>query len=172
MFSQSFVTLWVLLIMSGISLKAHKVRSERLAGSYSNEESAPKVPEEGMERLLAVRIVDRNLGTLLSDGLAAQQSKPSPDLPPVKSEDLAAVRSLGEATDWPRRTFTFPSQYPFDSQRRQEMLVSRRNSKGTRFSLSLDVPTSILSILIDLAKARDMRAKAAANAELMARIGK
>uniref|UniRef100_A0A8C4TLM4 Corticotropin-releasing factor domain-containing protein n=1 Tax=Erpetoichthys calabaricus TaxID=27687 RepID=A0A8C4TLM4_ERPCA len=48
----------------------------------------------------------------------------------------------------------------------------KRTPHGSRFSLSLDVPTKILSILIDLAKARDMRAKAAANAELMARIGR
>ncbi|XP_055755929.1 urocortin-3-like [Salvelinus fontinalis] len=50
--------------------------------------------------------------------------------------------------------------------------VSKRARQGSRFTLSLDVPTSILSVLIDLAKNHDMRAKAAANAELMARIGK
>lgn len=48
----------------------------------------------------------------------------------------------------------------------------KRAAQGSRFALSLDVPTSILSVLIDLAKNHDMRAKAAANAELMARIGK
>uniref|UniRef100_A0AAZ3QY76 Corticotropin-releasing factor domain-containing protein n=1 Tax=Oncorhynchus tshawytscha TaxID=74940 RepID=A0AAZ3QY76_ONCTS len=50
--------------------------------------------------------------------------------------------------------------------------VAKRAQQGSRFALSLDVPTSILSVLIDLAKNHDMRAKAAANAELMARIGK
>lgn len=50
--------------------------------------------------------------------------------------------------------------------------VSKRAQQGSRFALSLDVPTSILSVLIDLAKNQDMRTKAAANAELMARIGK
>ncbi|KAM9523809.1 uncharacterized protein ACWYII_043322 isoform 1-T2 [Salvelinus alpinus] len=50
--------------------------------------------------------------------------------------------------------------------------VPKRAQQGSRFALSLDVPTSILSVLIDLAKNHDMRAKAAANAELMARIGK
>lgn len=48
----------------------------------------------------------------------------------------------------------------------------KRAQQGSRFALSLDVPTSILSVLIDLAKNQDMRSKAAANAELMARIGK
>lgn len=48
----------------------------------------------------------------------------------------------------------------------------KRAMQGSRFALSLDVPTTILSVLIDMAKEHDMRAKAAANAELMARIGK
>lgn len=50
--------------------------------------------------------------------------------------------------------------------------VPKRAQQGSRFALSLDVPTSILSVLIDLAKNQDMRTKAAANAQLMARIGK
>ncbi|XP_061913545.1 urocortin-3-like [Entelurus aequoreus] len=50
--------------------------------------------------------------------------------------------------------------------------VPKRAQQGSRFALSLDVPTSILSVLIDLAKNQDLRTKAAANAELMARIGK
>lgn len=50
--------------------------------------------------------------------------------------------------------------------------LPKRAQQGSRFALSLDVPTSILSVLIDLAKNQDMRTKAAANAELMARIGK
>ncbi|CAL8403141.1 unnamed protein product [Arctogadus glacialis] len=49
--------------------------------------------------------------------------------------------------------------------------LPKRAQQGSRFALSLDVPTSILSVLIDLAKNQDMRTKAAANAELMARIG-
>nr|XP_057941056.1 urocortin 3, like [Doryrhamphus excisus] len=50
--------------------------------------------------------------------------------------------------------------------------VPKRAQQGSRFALSLDVPTSILSVLIDLAKNQDLRTKAAANAELMARIGR
>ncbi|CAG5983744.1 unnamed protein product, partial [Menidia menidia] len=50
--------------------------------------------------------------------------------------------------------------------------MPKRAQQGSRFALSLDVPTSILSVLIDLAKNQDMRTKAAANAELMARIGR
>ncbi|KAG7278224.1 hypothetical protein CRUP_012720 [Coryphaenoides rupestris] len=47
----------------------------------------------------------------------------------------------------------------------------KRAQQGSRFALSLDVPTSILSVLMDLAKDQDQRSKAAANAQLMARIG-
>ncbi|KAI5628428.1 hypothetical protein C0J50_2918, partial [Silurus asotus] len=61
----------------------------------------------------------------------------------------------------PRRVRTM---YPMPSNLKRAM-------QGSRFALSLDVPTTILSVLIDMAKEHDMRAKAAANAELMARIG-
>ncbi|XP_066183187.1 urocortin-2 [Sylvia atricapilla] len=44
--------------------------------------------------------------------------------------------------------------------------------KGRKVSLSLDVHTHLLKILIDLAREKELRAKAAANAELMARIGR
>ncbi|XP_038667730.1 urocortin 3, like [Scyliorhinus canicula] len=47
-----------------------------------------------------------------------------------------------------------------------------RNNRRTKFTLSLDVPTNILSILLNIAKAKSMRAKAAANARLMAQIGR
>lgn len=55
---------------------------------------------------------------------------------------------------------------------RPALQLPLRAQQGSRFALSLDVPTSILSVLIDLAKNQDMRTKAAANAELMARIGR
>lgn len=44
--------------------------------------------------------------------------------------------------------------------------------KGKKVSLSLDVHTDLLKILLDLARAKDLEAKAAANAELMAHIGR
>ncbi|XP_020370779.2 urocortin-3-like [Rhincodon typus] len=168
MFSQSFVMLSILLLMSFVSLKAHEVKGERFVSSYSNKKSTAKMAEEEMNQLLAVRILDPSLGT----PMAAEGSNWSPDRSHVKRKDPVMGRSHSKVTYWPRRTFTLPFQYTFDVQRGREMLLSRRNSKDTRFSLSLDVPTNILSILIDLAKAKDMRAKAAANAALMAQIGK
>ncbi|XP_018611629.2 urocortin-3-like [Scleropages formosus] len=58
------------------------------------------------------------------------------------------------------------------SRPQQRPPAPKRSPQGPRFALSLDVPTSILSVLIDLAKNQDLHAKAAANAELMARIGR
>ncbi|XP_048404083.1 urocortin-3-like [Stegostoma tigrinum] len=169
MFRQSFMMLSVLLVMSFVTLKAHEVKGERFVSSYSNKKSTAKMAEEKINQLLAVRILDPSLGT----PMAAEGSNWSPDRSHVKRKDTVMGRSHGEVTSyWPRRTFTLPFQYTFDVQRGREMLLSRRNSKDARFSLSLDVPTNILSILIDLAKAKDMRAKAAANAALMAQIGK
>ncbi|XP_057273735.1 urocortin-3-like [Pezoporus wallicus] len=44
--------------------------------------------------------------------------------------------------------------------------------KGRKVSLSLDVPTHVLSTLLELAREKELQAKAAANAELMARLGR
>ncbi|XP_069668300.1 urocortin-2 [Haliaeetus albicilla] len=44
--------------------------------------------------------------------------------------------------------------------------------KARKVSLSLDVPTHVLKILLDLAREKELQAKAAANAELMARLGR
>lgn len=44
--------------------------------------------------------------------------------------------------------------------------------KARKVSLSLDVPTHVLKILLDLAREKELRAKAAANTELMARLGR
>lgn len=51
----------------------------------------------------------------------------------------------------------------------------RNSSKGdrrSRVTLSLDVPTNIMNVLFDVAKAKNLRAKAAENARLLAQIGR
>ncbi|TNN40232.1 Cytochrome b-c1 complex subunit 1, mitochondrial [Liparis tanakae] len=88
-----------------------------------------------------------------------------------RSEELAAaVLDLGD----PLTSLTSLTSLLRREQRapRPASQVPKRAQQGSRYALSLDVPTSILSVLIDLAKNQDMRTKAAANAELMARIGK
>lgn len=50
--------------------------------------------------------------------------------------------------------------------------AAKKSSGAKKVALSLDVPTHILKILLDLAREKELQAKAAANAELMARIGR
>ncbi|KAL2761532.1 urocortin-3 preproprotein [Daubentonia madagascariensis] len=47
-----------------------------------------------------------------------------------------------------------------------------KSDRRTKFTLSLDVPTNIMNILFNIAKAKNLQAKAAANAHLMAQIGR
>uniref|UniRef100_A0A8C2RHC6 Corticotropin-releasing factor domain-containing protein n=1 Tax=Capra hircus TaxID=9925 RepID=A0A8C2RHC6_CAPHI len=84
-----------------------------------------------------------------------------------------------EEEDTKKRTFPgsvggsggggYPSQAQFQGRPSQEKAKSDRRTKVT---LSLDVPTNIMNILFNIAKAKNLRAKAAANAHLMAQIGR
>ncbi|XP_032114116.1 urocortin-3 [Sapajus apella] len=47
-----------------------------------------------------------------------------------------------------------------------------KSPQRTKFTLSLDVPTNIMNHLFSIAKAKNLRAQAAANAHLMAQIGR
>uniref|UniRef100_A0A7N9CZP8 Urocortin 3 n=1 Tax=Macaca fascicularis TaxID=9541 RepID=A0A7N9CZP8_MACFA len=47
-----------------------------------------------------------------------------------------------------------------------------KSPQRTKFTLSLDVPTNIMNLLFNIAKAKNLRAQAAANAHLMAQIGR
>ncbi|XP_020007547.2 urocortin-3 [Castor canadensis] len=65
--------------------------------------------------------------------------------------------------------YKYPSQAQHKGKQYQDKTKSDRR---TKFTLSLDVPTNIMNILFDIAKAKNLRAKAAANAHLMAQIGR
>nr|XP_015207759.1 PREDICTED: urocortin-3 [Lepisosteus oculatus] len=75
-----------------------------------------------------------------------------------------------------REKRTFPaSQYKYlrQTQLKGKMYQnSAKSDRRTKFTLSLDVPTNIMNILFNIAKAKNLRAKAAANARLMAQIGR
>ncbi|KAF7693827.1 urocortin 3, like [Silurus meridionalis] len=47
-----------------------------------------------------------------------------------------------------------------------------RSDRRSRVTLSLDVPTNLMNALFDIARAKNLRAKAAHNARLMAQIGR
>ncbi|XP_029350606.1 urocortin 3, like isoform X2 [Echeneis naucrates] len=73
-----------------------------------------------------------------------------------------------------KRTST-PANYRFVSRTKLRGQMVRNSSKGdrrSRLTLSLDVPTNIMNVLFDVAKAKTLRAKAAENARLLAQIGR
>nr|XP_012596715.2 urocortin-3 [Microcebus murinus] len=47
-----------------------------------------------------------------------------------------------------------------------------KSDRHTKFTLSLDVPTHLMNILFQIAKAKNLQAQAAANAHLMEKIGR
>lgn len=70
-----------------------------------------------------------------------------------------------------------PANYRFTSRTklRGQMLRNSSSNKGdrrSRLTLSLDVPTNIMNVLFDVAKAKHLRAKAAENARLLAHVGR
>ncbi|XP_041327302.1 urocortin-3 [Pyrgilauda ruficollis] len=92
----------------------------------------------------------------------------SPSLEEASEED-AAEEELG------KRTFPGDGHYKYVSQAQVKGKTYQNQAKSdrrTKVTLSLDVPTNIMNILFNIAKAKNLRAKAAANAHLMAQIGR
>ncbi|XP_053799865.1 urocortin-3 [Vidua chalybeata] len=92
----------------------------------------------------------------------------SPSLEEASEED-AAEEELGKRTFPGDSHFKHASPAPAKGKTYQNRAKSDRRTKVT---LSLDVPTNIMNILFNIAKAKNLRAKAAANAHLMAQIGR
>lgn len=89
---------------------------------------------------------------------------------PLEAED-SLEEDLG--TEKEKRTFPAVTRYVSLSQSKGKM--SRNQAKDDRrakVTLSLDVPTNLMNILFHIAKAKNLRAKAATNAQLMAQIGR
>ncbi|XP_064417083.1 urocortin 3, like [Latimeria chalumnae] len=80
----------------------------------------------------------------------------------------------GKEEDKEKRTFPASHyRYLTQAQLKGKMYQnSAKSNRRTKFTLSLDVPTNIMNILFNIAKAKNLRAKAAANARLMAQIGR
>ncbi|XP_036165896.1 urocortin-3 [Myotis myotis] len=88
-----------------------------------------------------------------------------------------------EGEDKKKRAFSAPrgsggagsSRYKYLSQAQLKGKLYQNKAKSdrhTKFTLSLDVPTNVMNVLLNIAKAKNLRAKAAANAHLMAQIGR
>ncbi|NXG23304.1 UCN3 protein, partial [Grallaria varia] len=90
------------------------------------------------------------------------------------SEELHRDTGL-EEEELGKRTFPQRGHSKYVPQARPKGKTSQNGTKGDRrakVTLSLDVPTNIMNILFNIAKAKNLRAKAAANAHLMAQIGR
>ncbi|KAJ8381615.1 hypothetical protein SKAU_G00023930 [Synaphobranchus kaupii] len=86
----------------------------------------------------------------------------------LPEDDLSSVETRQKRT-FPASRYKYLSQTQLRGKMYQNSAKSDRRSK---FTLSLDVPTNIMNILFNMAKAKNLRAKAADNARLMAQIGK
>ncbi|XP_037367378.1 urocortin-3 [Talpa occidentalis] len=102
---------------------------------------------------------------------------------PSQDPSLGEEEEKEEETDKEKRTFSGSggssvaagSRYKHLSQVQARGRLYKDKAKSdrhTKFTLSLDVPTNIMNILFNIAKAKNLRAKAAANAHLMAQIGR
>ncbi|XP_072774587.1 urocortin-3 [Taeniopygia guttata] len=90
----------------------------------------------------------------------------SPSLEEASEED-------GDEEELGKRTFPGDSHYKHAPQGKGKTYQNRpKSDRRTKVTLSLDVPTNIMNILFNIAKAKNLRAKAAANAHLMAQIGR
>ncbi|XP_054608634.1 urocortin 3, like [Dunckerocampus dactyliophorus] len=88
------------------------------------------------------------------------------------AEYLSSSSSESESRE--KRTYN-PAKSRFQSRVKLGGPLPRNSLKGarrSRLTLSLDVPTNIMSVLFDVAKAQNQRAKAAENARLLAQIGR
>ncbi|XP_035003528.1 urocortin 3, like [Hippoglossus stenolepis] len=91
----------------------------------------------------------------------------------LSSSSSSSSSSSGESGRGKRTSS--PANYRFMSRTKLRGQMLRNSSKGdrrSRLTLSLDVPTNIMNVLFDVAKAKNLRAKAAENARLLAQIGR
>ncbi|XP_055046531.1 urocortin 3, like [Misgurnus anguillicaudatus] len=118
---------------------------------------------------LCIPTYDPESNFLCSEGLSHNGGQPTNSL-------LDILNLLYKSSEEPRERRTVPaSKYRYLSQTQLRSKLYRNSAKSDRRSqvtLSLDVPTNIMNILFDIAKAKNLRAKADDNARLLAQIGK
>ncbi|XP_037318096.2 urocortin 3, like [Pungitius pungitius] len=91
------------------------------------------------------------------------------------SSSTSSSSSSSSAESSREKRTSSPANYRFTSRTKLRGQMLRNSSKAdrrSRLTLSLDVPTNIMNVLFDVAKAKNMRAKAAQNARLLAHIGR
>ncbi|MEQ2279765.1 hypothetical protein AMECASPLE_012712 [Ameca splendens] len=131
---------------------------------------------------LCLRLYRSRSDLLCNDhmSLGARSEESEPGYSPVdtsasllQSADYLSSSSSAESSR-EKRTLS-PANYRFMSRTKLRGQMLRNNIKSdrrSRLTLSLDVPTNIMNVLFDVAKAKNLRAKAAENARLLAHIGR
>lgn len=129
---------------------------------------------------LCLHLSDYRLPLLCDDHMAVGL-RGDGDVPVYSpADDWASLLQSGEylssSADSSREKRTAaPANYRFMRRTKLRGQVLHNSSKGhrrSRLTLSLDVPTNIMNVLFDVAKAKNLRAKAAENARLLAHIGR
>ncbi|XP_077357377.1 urocortin 3, like [Festucalex cinctus] len=112
---------------------------------------------------------DHQMAAAAGNGWGAA-GDPSAEYPQVASA------SEEEPGSRERRTSKPAAKWRFQSRAKLRGSLLQRNGAGEerrkQLTLSLDVPTNIMNVLFDVAKAQNVRAKAAENARLFALIGR
>ncbi|XP_041833659.1 urocortin 3, like [Melanotaenia boesemani] len=134
---------------------------------------------------LCLRLYQTRSDLLCNDHLAVgvRSDESEPIYSPVdgwgslvqSAEYLASSASSSSAESSRERRTLSPANYRFMSRTKLRGQMLHNSSKGdrrSRLTLSLDVPTNIMNVLFDVAKAKNLRAKAAENARLLAQIGR
>ncbi|MED6235641.1 hypothetical protein ATANTOWER_030635 [Ataeniobius toweri] len=111
----------------------------------------------------------------MSLGARSEESKPGYSPVDAWASLLQSADYLSSAESSREKRTLSPANYRFMSRTKLRGQMLRNNIKTdrrSRLTLSLDVPTNIMNVLFDVAKAKNLRAKAAENARLLAHIGR
>ncbi|KAI1888087.1 hypothetical protein AGOR_G00181430 [Albula goreensis] len=126
---------------------------------------------------LCFRLYEGELNFLCNNELLSGTKKselPNDSLPDERGFLYLSGDNLSSGETREKRTFPIHRyKYLTQTQLKGKMFQnSAKSDRRSKFTLSLDVPTNIMNILFNIAKAKNLRAKAADNARLMAQIGK
>lgn len=130
---------------------------------------------------LCLRLSESRFDLLCDDQMAVgvRSSEEEPGYLPVDEwasllQSAEYLTSSSAESSREKRTSS-PANYRFMRRTKLRGQVLRNSGKGdrrNRLTLSLDVPTNIMNVLFDVAKAKNLRAKAAENARLLAHVGR
>ncbi|KAJ8007238.1 hypothetical protein DPEC_G00115460 [Dallia pectoralis] len=129
---------------------------------------------------LCLRLYNSNLlcGSDIISGVKGNHVPISVEFPEWDNWGSPIIKKSGGAqssAELRGKRTSYPANYKYLSkmQLKSKMFQnSVKNDRRSKFTLSLDVPTNIMNILFDIQKSKNLHAKAADNARLMAQIGR